>query len=430
MKYREIVDGIFLDRPNRFIAHVGVNGTVETVHVKNTGRCKELLLPGTAVRLEVSDNPKRKTKYDLVAVRKQELGWVNMDSQAPNKVVGEWLSKQEFDLVRPEFAYGKSRIDFYMEKGEQKYLLEVKGCTLEVGGIGYFPDAPTERGVKHLHELAQAQRTGYQCAVAFVIQMEGITEVRPNVSTQPEFSKMMTVNEVSKRTGVSIRTLQYYDKIGLLRPVGRTEAGYRLYDDAALERLQQILLFRELEFPLKDIQKIVENPAFDRQKALEQQITLLTLKKQHLENLIGLAQKIRSTGGMVMDFTAFDTQKIKKYTEQAKKEWGETPEYKEFEEKTAHKTEKEVKDMSSQLMDIVVAFGGMQSKDPADPEVQAQVKKLQEFITEHYYNCSKVILNQLGQMYGAGGAFTENINAAGGAGAAEFAQKAIEIYCK
>ena len=131
-----------------------------------------------------------------------------------------------------------------------------------------------------------------------------------------------------------------------------------------------------------------------------------------------------------MDFTAFDTQKIKKYTEQAKKEWGETPEYKEFEEKTAHETEKEVKDMSRQLMDIVAAFGGMQGKDPADPEVQAQVKKLQEFITEHYYNCSKVILNQLGQMYGAGGAFTENINAAGGAGAAEFAQKAIEIYCK
>lgn len=120
---------------------------------------------------------------------------------------------------------------------------------------------------------------------------------------------MMTVNEVSKWTGVSIRTLQYYDKIGLLRAAGRTEAGYRLYDDAALERLQQILLFRELEFPLKDIQKIVENPAFDRQKALEQQITLLTLKKQHLENLIGLAQKIRTTGGMVMDFTAFDSRR-------------------------------------------------------------------------------------------------------------------------
>ena len=168
MKYREIADGIFVDRPNRFIAHVEVNGAVETVHVKNTGRCKELLLPGTAVRLEVSDNPKRKTKYDLVAVHKQGLGWVNMDSQAPNKVVGEWLAKQGYDYIRPEFTYGKSRIDFYMEKGEQKYLMEVKGCTLEVDGIGYFPDAPTERGVKHLHELAQAQQAGYRCAVAFV----------------------------------------------------------------------------------------------------------------------------------------------------------------------------------------------------------------------------------------------------------------------
>ena len=187
MKYREIVDGILVDRPNRFIAYVEVNGAVETVHVKNTGRCRELLLPGTAVRLEVSDNQKRKTKYDLVAVHKQELGWVNMDSQAPNKVVGEWLAKQGYDYIKPEFTYGKSRIDFYMEKGEQKYLLEVKGCTLEVDGIGYFPDAPTERGVKHLHELAQAQQKGYQCAVAFVIQVEGITEVRPNVSTQPEF---------------------------------------------------------------------------------------------------------------------------------------------------------------------------------------------------------------------------------------------------
>ena len=201
MKYREIADGIFVDRPNRFIAHVGVNEAVETVHVKNTGRCKELLLPGTAVRLEVSDNPKRTTKYDLVAVHKQGLGWVNMDSQAPNKVVGEWLAKQGYDYIRPEFTYGKSRIDFYMEKGEQKYLLEVKGCTLEVDGIGYFPDAPTERGVKHLHELAQAQRKGYQCAVAFVIQMEGITEVRPNVSTQPEFG---TALAEAKAAGVRV----------------------------------------------------------------------------------------------------------------------------------------------------------------------------------------------------------------------------------
>ena len=201
MKYREIVDGILVDRPNRFIAYVEVNGAVETVHVKNTGRCRELLLPGTAVRLEVSDNQKRKTKYDLVAVHKQELGWVNMDSQAPNKVVGEWLAKQGYDYIKPEFTYGKSRIDFYMEKGEQKYLMEVKGCTLEVDGIGYFPDAPTERGVKHLHELAQAQQAGYQCAVAFVIQMEGITEVRPNVSTQPEFG---TALAEAKAAGVRV----------------------------------------------------------------------------------------------------------------------------------------------------------------------------------------------------------------------------------
>ena len=201
MKYREIVEGAFIDRPNRFIAHVDVNDTVETVHVKNTGRCRELLVPGAAVRLEVSDNPKRKTKYDLVMVHKQGLGWVNMDSQAPNKVVAEWLATGDYDLVKSEYTYGKSRIDFYMEKNGEKYLLEVKGCTLEVDGIGYFPDAPTERGVKHLHELEQAQQAGYRCAVAFVVQMEGVTEVRPNISTQPEFG---TALAEAKAAGVRV----------------------------------------------------------------------------------------------------------------------------------------------------------------------------------------------------------------------------------
>ena len=201
MKYREIVEGAFIDRPNRFIAHVDVNDTVETVHVKNTGRCRELLVPGAAVRLEVSDNPKRKTKYDLVMVHKQGLGWVNMDSQAPNKVVAEWLATGDYDLVKSEYTYGKSRIDFYMEKNGEKYLLEVKGCTLEVDGIGYFPDAPTERGVKHLHELEQAQQAGYRCAVAFVVQIEGVTEVRPNISTQPEFG---TALAEAKAAGVRV----------------------------------------------------------------------------------------------------------------------------------------------------------------------------------------------------------------------------------
>ena len=191
MKYHTTVSGRFIDRPNRFIAHVEVDGTIQTVHVKNTGRCKELLLPGAKVQLEVCSSPSRKTKYDLVAVRKPGLGWVNIDSQAPNKVVQEWLQTQGYDLVRPEYTYGDSRIDFYMEKDGQKYLLEVKGCTLEVDGIGYFPDAPTLRGVKHLRELARAVQEGYHCAAAFVIQMEGVAEVRPNTATHPEFAEAL-----------------------------------------------------------------------------------------------------------------------------------------------------------------------------------------------------------------------------------------------
>ena len=241
---------------------------------------------------------------------------------------------------------------------------------------------------------------------------------------------MMTVKEVSDLTGVSIRTLHYYDQLGLLPAAGHTDSGYRLYDDAALERLQQILLFRELEFPLKDIQRILTNSAFDRRKALAQQIELLTLKKQHLESLISLAQKTLTTGGTYMDFTAFDTQKIQEYTRQAKQQWGATPAYKEFEQKTAHQTAQEAADMGSRLMEILAVFGGMQHKSPAAPAVQTQVKALQAFITEHYYTCTKEIFAQLGQMYGAGGAFTENINAAGGPGTAEFAAKAIEVYCQ
>ena len=187
MKYDKVVRGTFLDRPNRFIAHVLIDGKTETVHVKNTGRCRELLIEGAEVWLEQSANPARKTKYDLIAVRKSSGLLVNIDSQAPNKVAREWLETQGFDKIAPEYTYGNSRIDFYMEKGGEKYLLEVKGCTLEIDGIGYFPDAPTERGVKHLRELARAAKKGYHAAVAFVIQMDGVTEVRPNTATHPEF---------------------------------------------------------------------------------------------------------------------------------------------------------------------------------------------------------------------------------------------------
>lgn len=191
MRYSNVTKGIFLDRPNRFIAHAEIEGRRETVHVKNTGRCKELLLPGAEVWLTAPGTEGRKTKYDLVAVRKDSGLLVNIDSQAPNAVVKEWLEKQEYDRVVPEYTYGDSRIDFYLERGEERTLMEVKGCTLEVDGIGYFPDAPTERGVKHLRELAKAVKKGYRAVIAFAIQMDGITEVRPNIGTHPEFGDAM-----------------------------------------------------------------------------------------------------------------------------------------------------------------------------------------------------------------------------------------------
>lgn len=241
---------------------------------------------------------------------------------------------------------------------------------------------------------------------------------------------MMTVNEVSKLTGVSVRTLQYYDKIGLLPATAYTQAGYRQYDDTAIEKLQQILLFRELEFPLKDIKKIISSPDFDKSKALEQQIELLMLKKEHLENLITLAREIKLTGVKNMDFTAFDTQKIDEYARQAKESWGETDEYKEFEEKTKNVTPSEMKDKGEQLMAIVAEFGELKNLSVDNPIVVKQVKKLQDYITENYYKCSDAILSKLGAMYAGGGEFTANINAAGGAGTAEFADKSIQFYCK
>ena len=153
MKYNNITRAVFINRPNRFVAEVDIDGHKETVHVKNTGRCKELLIPGCEVWLTAPGTPDRKTKYDLVAVRKDTGILFNIDSQAPNKVVKEWLETQDYDRIIPEYTYGDSRIDFYMERGEEKFLMEVKGCTLEVDGIGYFPDAPTERGIKHIREL-------------------------------------------------------------------------------------------------------------------------------------------------------------------------------------------------------------------------------------------------------------------------------------
>ena len=194
---------------------------------------------------------------------------------------------------------------------------------------------------------------------------------------------MMTVHEVSKLTGVSIRTLQYYDKIGLLHPTGYTDAGYRLYDDADLERLQHILLFRELEFPLKDIRDILNSPDFDRSRALEQQIELLRLKKEHIENLMNFALGIKMMGVKHMDFKAFDRSKLDEYSRQAKELYGNTPEYKELEEKQKNRTKEEDNLLADRFMLFFKEAGEMKDKDPASPEAQDLVKRIQDYITEN-----------------------------------------------
>ena len=206
MKYDNITIAKFIERPNRFIAYVDIEGKREKVHVKNTGRCKELLLPGVQVGLEKSGNPARSTQYDLVTVYKDEIGWINMDSQAPNKVVYEWLQKQNgISYIKPEYTYGDSRIDFYFETEDgTKALMEVKGVTLERERIAYFPDAPTERGVKHINELVKAGKEGYKVYLAFVIQMNGIYEVYPNDETHPEFGQAL---RNAQEAGLTVLTL-------------------------------------------------------------------------------------------------------------------------------------------------------------------------------------------------------------------------------
>lgn len=240
---------------------------------------------------------------------------------------------------------------------------------------------------------------------------------------------MRTVHEVSGLAGVSIRTLQYYDKIGLLRPAGYTDAGYRLYDDTDLERLQHILLFRELEFPLKDIKAIINSPDFDRSKALEQQIELLKLKKEHIENLMNFALGIKMLGVKQMDFKAFDRSKLDEYSRRAKELYGNMPEYKEMQEKTKNRTEEDDRILADRFMLFFKEAGEIKDTDPASPEAQDIVKRIQEYITENLYTCSNKILSGLGKMYSGDGEFTKNIDEYGGEGTAEFVDKAIQIYC-
>lgn len=241
---------------------------------------------------------------------------------------------------------------------------------------------------------------------------------------------MMTVNEISKLTGVSIRTLQYYDNIGLLKPSGRTDAGYRLYDDESLKTLQQILLYRELEFPLKEIKDIITAPGFDKDKALKQQIEILTMKRDHFTDLIGFAKAMKTKGVSKMDFEVFDTKKIDEYSKKAKAQWGGTSAYKEFEEKNKGRSIDDELSLAKDLMQIFAEFGEIKDLDPSGEKAQSKVKDLQNFISKNYYNCTNQILLGLGQMYAAGGEMTDNIDASGGKGCAAFVAEAIKVFVK
>ena len=239
---------------------------------------------------------------------------------------------------------------------------------------------------------------------------------------------MMNIGELSALTHVSIRTLRHYDEIGLLKPSHVTEAGYRQYDDSALERLHTILLFRELEFPLSDIARIIDRPDFDPIDALDRQITLLTMRREHIDNLILFARGLKLKGMKHMDFSAFDTRKIDDYTAQAKAAWGETPAWKEFEARG--KSAKDNADAGQQLMALIAAFGKRRNIDPASDEAQQMVQQLRDHITANFYTCTVPVLRGLADMYDGGGDFTRSIDKAGGTGTAAFLAQAMRIYCQ
>ncbi len=240
----------------------------------------------------------------------------------------------------------------------------------------------------------------------------------------------MTVKQLAKKCGVSVRTLHHYDAIGLLKPAQVTEAGYRLYDEAALERLYLILLFRELGFRLKDIRGILDAPDFDRNRVLKQQIALLERKQYHLEFITNMARGVKQMGVKNLEFQNFDPKKVDDYAQQAKTLYGKTDAYREFEEKTKGRTQEQSDAVNGQVMDFFVRLGALKGQAPESEDVQAWVKELQAFFTANFYTCTPEILMSLGQMYAGGGAMTENIDAAGGEGTGAFARGAIACYCR
>ena len=240
---------------------------------------------------------------------------------------------------------------------------------------------------------------------------------------------MRTVKEVSKITGVSVRTLHHYDAIGLLKPTKVTEAGYRLYDDTALSRLQNILLFRELQFPLKEIKAILDSPDFDPSEAISQQIGLLELQYKHIGELIALAREIQSKGVATMNFNVFGKDEIEAYKAEVIEKWGNTKAYQEFRQKEDARKEGSYDKLADELMTMFSKLGELKHLAPDNGEVQKKISALQQFITDHYYECTKEILTGLGQMYVCDERFLKNIDKAGGDGTAAFVSKAISVYC-
>lgn len=240
---------------------------------------------------------------------------------------------------------------------------------------------------------------------------------------------MRTVKEVSKITGVSVRTLHHYDAIGLLKPTKVTEAGYRMYDDTALSRLQNILLFRELQFPLKEIKGILDSPNFDPSEAIAQQIELLELQYKHIGELITFAREIQNKGVTTMNFDVFDKNEIEKYKAEAAAKWGSTKAYQEYQQKEIAGTEESYNKNADQLMTLFSELGGLKDLTPDSDEVQKKISALQKFITDNYYTCTNEIFHGLGELYLCDERFKKNIDKAGGDGTAEFVSQAISAHC-
>ena len=241
--------------------------------------------------------------------------------------------------------------------------------------------------------------------------------------------KTMSVHEVAKLTGITARTLHYYDEIGLLKPTKVTDAGYRMYDDTALSRLQNILLFRELEFPLKEIKAILDSPDFDPSEAIAQQIRLLELQYKHIGELIAFTREIQNRGVTTMSFDVFDKSEIEKYEAEVKAKWGNTKAYQEYKQKDIARNEGNYSKIANELMTMFSELGELKHLTPNAGEVQNKISALQKFITNHYYVCTNEILSGLGEMYVCDERFKNNIDKAGGDGTADFVKQAIAVYC-